>query len=109
MFKFMLMFTQPPDVSTFENSYQDLLALIERMPHIQRRQVVHITGSPAGAARLYRVLEVYFADETQMRAALLSAAGQEAGGEIQRFPVGTFELVFAEVYEEAGGNTHASA
>jgi uncharacterized protein (TIGR02118 family) len=107
MVKFMVMFSMPAQLEDFENPYQDFLALVERMPHITRRQVIHITGSPLGAAHLYRILEVYFEDQAQMDAALKSPQGQEAGGELRRFPPGSFEMLFADVFEEAGGRTEA--
>ncbi len=106
MFKFMILFKQPDDPTAFENAYNDLLALMERMPDIQRRQVIHVVGSPTGPAAYFRILEVYFRDQAQMQVAMRSAQGQEAGAELQkRFAPGSFELLFAEVYEEAGGST----
>jgi hypothetical protein len=107
MFKFMLIFYHPDDSTAFENSYQDLLALVERMPHILRRQVIHVVGSPTGKSPFHRILEVYYEDREQLNLSLLSAAGQEAGGQIQTFPAGSFGLLFADVYEEAGGQTGA--
>jgi uncharacterized protein (TIGR02118 family) len=114
MVKFMILFRQPADLSAFESSYNDFLALVERMPDVARRQVISVLGSPQGESPYYRILEVYFAEEGQMRAALLSRAGQEAGGQLLTFPRGSFEAIFADVYEEAGGstetnNTHADA
>lgn len=109
MFKFMLMFYQPSDPLAFEDSYQHLLGLIERMPDIQRRQVIHVVGSPTGPSKFYRILEVYYADQSQMNQSLLSPAGQEAGQQIQSFSPESFELAFADVYEEAGGATDTGA
>lgn len=109
MYKFMLMFRQPHALDDFENAYNDLLALVERMPDIQRRQVISVFGSPTGQAPYYRILEVYYEDHDQMQASLLSSRGQEAGGELRRFPDGSFEMIFAEVYEEAGGHTPTGA
>ncbi|HEX2620483.1 MAG TPA: EthD family reductase [Phototrophicaceae bacterium] len=109
MFKFMLIFYQPHDLDTFENSYQDLLALVERMPEIQRRQVIHVAGGPTGTSKFYRILEVYYADETRMNQSLMSPAGQEAGKQIQTFAHESFELLFADVYEESGGQTPTGA
>jgi uncharacterized protein (TIGR02118 family) len=107
MVKFMILFYNPTDVTNFENSYNNFLALIERMPSITRRQVVNVTGSPLGTTRLYRILEVYFESIEVMDAALRSPAGQEAGKELNIFPHETFELIFADVYEETGGQTGA--
>jgi uncharacterized protein (TIGR02118 family) len=105
MFKFMLIFYPPADTEAFENSYADLLALVERMPGIQRRQVSHVVGSPTGKSPIHRILEVYYEDRDALNHSLLSTAGQEAGRQIQTFPAKSFELVFAEVYEETGGST----
>jgi uncharacterized protein (TIGR02118 family) len=103
MVKFMVLFARPDDQDEFENIYNDFFALVERMPDITRRQVIDILGSPVGETRLFRILEVYFEDRETMETALRSKAGQEAGGELSRFQPGSFEMVFADVYEEAGG------
>ena len=105
MFKFMMVFYQPDDLTKFENSYNDLLALVERMPSIKRRQVINVVGSPQGKSPYYRILEVYFDDQASMQAAMLSPAGQEAGGQLMQFGAGSFEMIFAEVFEEIGGST----
>lgn len=105
MFKFMMLFRRPVDLVNFENSYNDLLALVERMPDVQRRQVINVLGSPVGKSPYYRILEVYFEDRKTMEASMLTPAGQEAGGQMMTFPAGSFEMIFAEVYEEAGGTT----
>ncbi len=109
MVKFMVMFRNPTDLDRFENGYNDFLALIERLPSIVRRQVIGVTGSPRGDAPYYRILEVYFDDHPAMRDALVSPAGQEAGAELGKFPLGSFETLFADVYEEAGGRTEGYA
>lgn len=105
MFKFMVLFNHPQDIDIFENRYNDLLALIERMPNVRRRQVIHVIGSPRGASPYYRILEVYYDDRDSLQASLLSPQGQEAGGELNKFPVDSFEMIFADVFEEAGGST----
>lgn len=106
MIKFMILFDQPEDPENFENVYQDLLALLERMPNIMRRQVVHVTDSPQGAPKVYRILELYFLSMPLMQDALLSAVGQEAGRELNgRLSPDTFQVFYADVYEEAGGST----
>ena len=105
MIKFMVMFRQPENAERFENTYQDFLALVERIPNIRRRQVVHVTGSPGGAPEYYRILEIYFDSLEIQNEALLSEAGQEAGAELYRLPKDSFELLYADVYEEEGGST----
>lgn len=44
-----------------------------------------------------------------MQQSLLSPAGQEAGGQIQTLPKETFDMIFAEVFEEDGGATPDAA
>lgn len=105
MIKFMILFQQPKDLDSFENVYQDFLALVERMPNIVRRQVAHVTGSPQGAPSFYRILEIYFESPQQQQQALMSKIGQEAGQELGRLPRGMVQLLFADVYEEAGSST----
>jgi hypothetical protein len=105
MVKFMIIFHSPRDLVTFGDRYADFLALVERIPNIQRRQVIDVLGSPQGTTTLHRILEVYFEDYATMQASMMSAAGQEAGREINRFPAGSFQLIFAEIYEEMGGST----
>jgi uncharacterized protein (TIGR02118 family) len=105
MVKFMVIFNKPADHEAFENVYNDFLALVERMPDIARRQVINIVGSPLGTTDKHRILEVYFNEQAQMEESLRSKAGQEAGGELRRFPSGSFEMLFAEVFEEVGGST----
>jgi len=109
MLKFMIVFSQPEDAERFENVYQDFLALVERMPNILRRQVVHVTGSPQGTPEIYRILELYFESTETQNEALLSIAGQEAGKELQRLATGSYQLLHADVYEEDGASTPRAA
>lgn len=110
MFKFMIMFNKPAagQQEKFENNYNDLLALVERMPDVLRRQVINVVGSPLGEPKLYRILEIYFEDQDHMENSLKSRGGQEAGAELNRFPPKSFDLIFAEVYEETGGRTETN-
>lgn len=105
MVKFMVMFFKPGDLEAFENTYNDFLALVERMPGIRRRQVVGVLGSPMGETRYYRILEVYYENYEQLQESLTSPQGQEAGRELGRLGTEAFEMLFAEVYEEEGGQT----
>jgi len=105
MVKFMIMFYKPQTLPSFEDSYNSFLALVERIPGITRRQVITVLGSTQGESPYYRILEVYFADYDQMQAALMTPAGQEAGGQLMTFPARSFETIFADVWEEAGAST----
>ena len=106
MVKFMITFSTPANLGVFESAYNDLLALVERMPHIERRQVVNVLGSPLGEAPYYRILEIYIATVEQMEDSLRSSEGQQTGAELgRRFTAGKYAAFYAEVFEEAGGST----
>lgn len=105
MIKFVVLFKQPSNLDDFENAYTDFLHLVENMPDIARRQVMHIVGSPTGQSPYYRAIELYFNDLDTMKAALTTPEGQEAGNELARFMNDGFEVYFAEVFEEDGGQT----
>jgi len=107
MVKFMVIFRKPANAEAFERKYVEFLALVERMPHIKRRQVINVVGSPLGDSPYFRILEVYFDEQSQMDDSLRSKIGQEAGGDLLKFPAGSYEMVFAEVFEEEGGRTPA--
>lgn len=105
MVKFMIVFRNPADVTKFEDGYNAFLSFVEDMPDITRRQVVSVLSSATGESPYYRILEIYFQDEDTLRAALTSRAGQAAGAQLYTFPQGSFETIFADVYEESGGRT----
>lgn len=105
MIKFVVMFRAAQDEDNFDNAYNDFLALVERMPDITRRQAIHVLGSPQGDAPYHRGLELYFENQENLRASLMSVAGQEAGNELARFEDGSFDVFFSEVYEEVGSST----
>jgi uncharacterized protein (TIGR02118 family) len=100
MVKMTILFRQPLHEATFEQSYVEALALVEKMPNIQRRQACLVTGSPAGGSPYRRMLELYFEDNDQMDAALRSAEGTAAGTFLMRAFGHTLEIIFADVYEE---------
>ncbi len=107
MFKFMIIFRQPEptEIRSFEIAYTRLLTHVEKMPHILRRQVISVVGSPVGVSPYYRILEVYFPDRVHMEEAMRSEAGQQAGAQLIGFDEGLVDMVFADVYEETGGTT----
>ncbi len=100
MVKLSLLFHQPPDISTFEEHYNRNLALLEKMPGVQRRQACFVIGSPAGQSPYYRILEFYFVDREALDAALTSAEGQAAGRDLIAYTGHSVELVFSEVFED---------
>jgi|GEM_PF-1933353 hypothetical protein len=105
MVKFIIQFQKAALAGALEETYNQFLAGIESMPAITRRQVVHVIGTPRGTATIDRILEVYYADYTSLQESLQSASGQQAGALLNHFPAGSVEMLFADVYEESGGQT----
>lgn len=108
MVKLTILFRKPADLWRFDDAYNAFLAAAEQMPGITRRQVNHVLGSPLGASPYERVLELYFADYAAMQASMTGAQGQAAGAALYKLAPGDFEMLFSEVYEEAGGSTPAA-
>jgi len=99
MLKFMVMFraTQQPAFDEAVNSFITNIALI---PDVQRQQVVFPIGSPINTMPYVRIVEIYFASQTQMMEALRTPEGQTAGQLLNSFAPNSVDIVFAEVYEE---------
>lgn len=99
MVKLTILYKQPADTPAFELNYNQNLALLERMPGIQRRQACTVIGGPAGQSLYYRMLEFYFEDAEKLDAALRSPQGQAAGQDLMKYAPDA-ELIFADVYED---------
>jgi uncharacterized protein (TIGR02118 family) len=99
MVKLAILYRRPADETTFETHYNQNLALMEKLPGIQRRQACVVLGNPAGQSPFSRILELYFADYTALDQALVSPEGRAAGADLMRFARDA-ELIFAEVFEE---------
>jgi uncharacterized protein (TIGR02118 family) len=99
MVKLSILYRRPADETTFEAHYNQNLALMEKLPGIQRRQACIVLGNPAGKSPYSRILELYFADYATLDRALLSPEGRVAGADLMEFARDA-ELIFAEVYED---------
>ena len=108
MFKLIISLRKPTNHEQFEENYNKLLALVEKMPAIIRRQVVDVHGSPGGETSYHRILEVYFEDKHNMELSMMCQRGQQTGEHLATLPAGSFEIFFGEVYEEEGGSTPPS-
>lgn len=105
MIKLTVLYREPANREAFELFYTQNLALMERIPHVIRRQVSHVFGSPDAQTPYYRSLELYFEDRDKLDEAMTSAQGEAAGQHLMAQAAELAELYFSEVYEEAGGST----
>ena len=99
MVKLSILYRRADDETVFEAHYNQNLALMEKLPGIQRRQACVVLGNPAGNCPYSRVLELYFADYAALDQALLSQEGRAAGADLMQFARDA-EVLFAEVYED---------
>jgi uncharacterized protein (TIGR02118 family) len=100
MVKLLILFKQPPDENAFEMQYVKVLAALEKLPGIQRRQANIVRGTPEGKSPYYRILEFYFKDFDALDAALTAEAGTSAGQELMSAFSDVVELHFVDVFED---------
>ena len=100
MLKFMVMFRAPQQAGSLDEALNVFITHIAHIPDVQRQQVVFPLGSPINTMPYVRIIELYFGSQTQMNEALRTPEGQAAGQLLNNFPPNSFDIVFAEVYEE---------
>lgn len=100
MVKLVLLFKHPPNKPGFEMRYTRNLALLKKMPGIQRIQVGAVVGGPAGESPYYRVLELVFPTFDMLDAALTSPEGVAAGKDLMEYAGQLVELLFVEASDE---------
>lgn len=98
MVKFIALYRKPADVAAFEEHYRKThQPLVMKMPGLQRLEVSHITGSPAGEPKFYLLAELYFEDRNAMMAALGSPEGKAAAKDVMGFAGEIIHMMFADV------------
>jgi len=100
MLKFMVMFRAPQPGVSFDEALNVFISHIAHIPDVQRQQVVFPLGSPINTMPYVRIIELYFNSQTQMNEALRTPEGQIAGQLLNGFAPNSFDVVYAEVYEE---------
>jgi hypothetical protein len=99
MLKFMVLF-RPQSGDAFDEAVNAFITQIAHIPDVQRQQVIYPLGSPINTMPYARIVELYFASQTQMTEALRTPEGQAAGQLLNKFAPNSFDIVYAEVYEE---------
>ena len=96
MIKLVILFKRSTQDATFELNYQSSLALLRRMPGVQRIQQGQVLGGPGGDAAYHRMLELYFTDRDALDAALTAPEGVSAGKDLMGFAGTGVELLFVD-------------
>jgi uncharacterized protein (TIGR02118 family) len=98
MVKLIAMFTKPEDAAAFDESYFGThLALNAKTPGLLRIEVSRVTGAPRGESPYYLITELYFADESAMRAAFATAEATAAARNLMSFAKGLVTMHTAVV------------
>ena len=98
MVKLVALYKKPADVDAFEKHYNEIHApLAKKMPGLQKLEVSHIIGAPAGEPKFYMMAELYFENKAAMFAALSSDEGQAAANDVMGFAGDIIHMMFAKI------------
>jgi uncharacterized protein (TIGR02118 family) len=88
MIKLTILFDEPGDIGAFDTYYDETHApLVQRIPGLERFEIVRYSAGPDGAAPLYhQICGLYFADAATMRVALESREGRVTTADVENFP-----------------------
>jgi uncharacterized protein (TIGR02118 family) len=100
MIKLVALFKHPSSARNFDMRYKRNLALLKKMPGIQRIQEGKVVGSPAGDASYHRILEIFFEDFAALDTALMSPEGVAAGKDLMAYAGQVVEMLFVELTGE---------
>ncbi len=100
MIKLLVLFRQDTQSAEFARRYEKNIALLRRMPGVQRIQRGVVAGNPAGNPAYHHMSEVYFESFEALDAALTSPEGVAAGKDLMDFAGTGAEMLFVE--EQSG-------
>ena len=98
MVKLVVAYGAPTDPAAFDQYYASThTPLVDLIPGLQRFERGKILGTPDGSpAPYYFLAQLYFDDLGAMQAALGSAEGAAAAGDVPNFATGGATLMIAE-------------
>lgn len=99
MVKLTLLYGHPADAVSFESYYAGThLPLAAKIPSVRRAEFSLVTGALDGSSSpYYRIAELYFDDDQQMKAAMGSADGRAAVADLSNFADGGVTTVVSNV------------
>jgi uncharacterized protein (TIGR02118 family) len=98
MVKLVVAYGAPEDSAAFDQHYANThVPLVHKIPNLRRFEAGKILGTPDGApAPFYYLAELLFDSMDELQAAMGSAEGQAAGGDVANFATGGATLMIAE-------------
>jgi uncharacterized protein (TIGR02118 family) len=97
--KLVVMYTQPKDLAGFDQHYRSVHApLVQKIPGLQRWESARVVAAADGGELTYaRVVELYFADQAALSAAIASPEGQATAADFQKIAPPGSRLLVADV------------
>ncbi len=97
----MLIFSPPSNPEVFEHRWSEkFVPAVERMQGIRRISVSRVTDAPHANTRVYLIHELYFDGKQELRSALASSEGQQAGEVLMDIAEEFVTICLAEHLEE---------
>jgi uncharacterized protein (TIGR02118 family) len=94
--KLVALYKQPQDPAAFEQSYfNSHLPLISKVPGLERIVITRFTRTLMGEI-FFMMAEMYFTDESALKAGMRSPEMAAAGENLNSFAAGLVTLMFAE-------------
>jgi len=98
MVKLVVCYGPPDDTADFDRHYVDThVALVHKIPNLQRFEHGKVLGSPDGAPPpFYYLAELSFDSPADLQAGMESAEGQACGADVATFASGGATLMIAD-------------
>ncbi len=100
MAKVIVLFGKPKDTELFDKEYwNDHVPMVKKMPGVRKYTVNKIVSAPRGEPAYYQVVELEFDNMDNLKKALDSPAGREAGRHSLKIATGGIAFMYAESRE----------
>ena len=109
MHKLVILVGAQEDLQGFHDAWPEFLHQAEQMPGLRREASSQVDHFLAGKVQVVMMHELFFDTPGDLRAALNSPSGQEAGKVLQRITKGNVSLFFADHKEDDLTNFRAPA
>lgn len=101
MYKVTLLYGHPADPDSFEKYYEEThIPIAARMEGVSRMEFTRFLTGPSGEKPpYYRMAEIYFDGQAELKTAFASTAGQAATNDLPNFATGGVEMIIGTVQE----------
>lgn len=100
MAKVIVLFGKPKDPELFDKEYwNDHVPMVKKMPGVRKYTVNKVVSAPRGEPAYYQIVELEFDNMDNLKKALDSPAGREAGRHSVKIATGGITFMYAESKE----------